>query len=66
MKDPVVAADGFTYEKAAIRSWLKNHSTSPMTNMRLRHKELVPNLLARTAIQTLKVMKVEAEMDCEL
>ncbi|KAL1192134.1 U-box domain-containing protein 37 [Cardamine amara subsp. amara] len=52
MEDPQVAADGFTYEAKAIRSWLgRGHETSPMTNMKLLHTMLVPNLALRSAIQ---------------
>jgi len=43
MKDPVIAADGHTYERLAIEIWLKKHDTSPLTNLRLPHKHLVPN-----------------------
>lgn len=32
MRDPVVASDGHTYEKAAIDKWLKHHQISPRTN----------------------------------
>lgn len=52
MEDPQVAADGFTYEGEAIRDWLdRGHQTSPMTNKRLPHTSLVPNLSLRSAIQ---------------
>ena len=44
MTDPVVAADGHTYERAAIEAWLKSHQTSPMTREPLAHKNLVPNV----------------------
>ncbi|XP_065666391.1 uncharacterized protein LOC136087480 [Hydra vulgaris] len=44
MADPVVAADGFTYEKEAIMSWFsKGRKTSPKTNLPLSHTELIPN-----------------------
>jgi hypothetical protein len=29
MREPVVASDGHTYEKAAIEKWLKTHQISP-------------------------------------
>ena len=32
MDDPVIALDGFTYEKTAIERWFKKRTTSPMTN----------------------------------
>ncbi|KAK2650289.1 hypothetical protein Ddye_017778 [Dipteronia dyeriana] len=52
MQDPHVAADGFTYEGEALRGWLDSgHDTSPMTNLALAHKNLVPNLALRSAIQ---------------
>ncbi|WVZ82386.1 hypothetical protein U9M48_029653 [Paspalum notatum var. saurae] len=52
MIDPHIAADGFTYEAKAIKSWLDSgHDTSPMTNMRLEHDELIPNRALRSAIQ---------------
>lgn len=52
MLDPHVAADGFTYEAEAARGWLDSgHDTSPMTNLRLEHRNLVPNRALRSAIQ---------------
>ncbi|KAK4848240.1 hypothetical protein QYF36_010669 [Acer negundo] len=52
MQDPVVAADGYTYEAEALRGWLDSgHDTSPMTNLRLSHTDLVPNRALRSAIQ---------------
>ncbi|GMI99626.1 hypothetical protein like AT3G49060 [Hibiscus trionum] len=52
MKDPLIAADGFTYEADAIRGWLESgHDTSPMTNLTLDHCNLVPNYALHQAIQ---------------
>jgi hypothetical protein len=48
-----VAADGITYERHAISSWLTSHATSPMTNMLLSNLELHPNNLVRTLIEEL-------------
>lgn len=49
IEDPVVAADGFTYSRAAIDRWLRSgHSTSPMTNLCLAHKHLTPNYTLRS------------------
>ena len=31
MQDPVMATDGYSYEKSAIEEWQKNHNTSPTT-----------------------------------
>ncbi|KAK6162315.1 hypothetical protein DH2020_002156 [Rehmannia glutinosa] len=51
MQDPVVAADGFTYESEALKGWLESHDTSPMTNLKLPHRDFVPNHALRSAIQ---------------
>ncbi|KAM0898743.1 hypothetical protein ACQ4PT_021752 [Festuca glaucescens] len=51
MSDPYIAADGFTYEAEAIRGWLDTgHDTSPMTNLKLAHRELTPNRGLRAVI----------------
>lgn len=52
MKNPHVAADGFSYELEAIEEWLKmGRDTSPMTNLKLKHKFLTPNHTLRSLIQ---------------
>ncbi|KAL6963423.1 hypothetical protein U1Q18_043739 [Sarracenia purpurea var. burkii] len=52
MQDPHVAADGFTYELEALRGWLDGgNETSPMTNLKLPHCNLVANHALRSAIQ---------------
>lgn len=53
MVDPVVAADGFTYERSAIEGWLAQNNKSPMTQQPLLHRDLVPNLTMRAAIKLL-------------
>lgn len=51
MGDPQIAADGFTYEAEAIRGWLQSgHNTSPMTNLKLEHCNLLPNHALHRAI----------------
>eukprot|EP00983_Pelagomonas_calceolata_P133785 1161997-Pelagomonas_calceolata.AAC.4 len=32
MRDPVLATDGYSYERAAIEQWFRSHDTSPMSN----------------------------------
>jgi hypothetical protein len=39
-RDPVVAADGHTYERAAIVQWITEHGTSPITRQPLIIDEL--------------------------
>ncbi|MCQ6513027.1 U-box domain-containing protein, partial [Vibrio parahaemolyticus] len=52
MNDPLMAADGHTYEAKFIRDWFRRgHNTSPITNVELEHKKLVPNRALRSAIE---------------
>lgn len=51
MVDPVIAADGFTYERAAIEAWLTRRATSPMTNLPMPGPwSFVPNRNLRAQI----------------
>ncbi|GIL84460.1 hypothetical protein Vretifemale_13075 [Volvox reticuliferus] len=51
MDEPVVAADGYTYEKLAITEWIKRSRTSPLTNLPLEHTNVVENRTLRSAIR---------------
>jgi hypothetical protein len=51
MQNPVATADGLTYEKEAIETWLHAHDTSPSTGVVLTHKTLTPNITLRNAIE---------------
>ena len=51
MKDPVMCADGYSYERANIEHWLKTSKLSPVTGKALAHKNLVPHHTLRAAIQ---------------
>lgn len=42
MADPVIASDGFVYERAAIEQWLLRHKSSPSTNKPLDSATLIP------------------------
>lgn len=61
MKDPVIAADGYSYERTAITRWLREfNSTSPMTNLKLpKPPTLIANLALRHSIEELKVGQVK-------
>lgn len=50
LHDPVVAADGHTYERQHIAEWLMKSNTSPMTNETMDHKHLIPNLALRAVM----------------
>eukprot|EP00803_Ostreobium_quekettii_P006880 evm.model.scf_64.7 EVM.evm.TU.scf_64.7 scf_64:63979-68538(-) len=54
MTDPVIAADGHTYEKAAILSWFSKHTTSPMTNEELPSLNVIPN---QTVVQLISNLR---------
>ena len=50
MNDPVICADGHSYERASVEMWLLSHNTSPATNVPLAHTNLVPNHALRNLI----------------
>ena len=51
MEDPVIAADGFSYERVAIEKWFSNHTTSPKTGEQLSSTDVLPNLTLLTLIK---------------
>ena len=51
MKDPVVASDGFTYERRYIQEWITcNKARSPMTNQPLSRLLLFSNSTLKSLI----------------
>lgn len=52
MKDPVMAADGRTYERYAIEDWCTLEATSPATGEPMASKLLTPNLAVKAIIST--------------
>ena len=50
MDDPVVAADGHTYNRKDIEDWFKEHNTSPNTGEEFESKALFPNIGMRKQI----------------
>lgn len=64
LRDPVVALDGMTYERAAITRWFEEHRRSPLTNEVLRRNDLAPNNLAKGLVQKLIQLKAW-KADCE-
>ena len=71
MADPVVCADGHSYERQAIEYWLAKNDTSPRTNLRLRSKRLMPNHqlravchhFLRTFPEPLTVPRIQSQRD---
>ena len=52
MEDPVIAADGHSYERRDIAAWFaRGKRTSPKTGARLPHTHLTPNHNLKSAIR---------------
>ncbi|NXU46566.1 WSDU1 protein, partial [Drymodes brunneopygia] len=50
MNDPVIATDGYSYEREAMENWISNRRSSPMTNLPLHSPTLTPNRTLKMAI----------------
>ncbi|XP_019145869.1 WD repeat, SAM and U-box domain-containing protein 1 isoform X2 [Corvus cornix cornix] len=50
MNDPVIATDGYSYEREAMENWISNRRSSPMTNLPLHSLMLTPNRTLKMAI----------------
>ena len=53
MREPVMLADGHSYERAAIETWLARSNVSPITNLPLQHTMYTSNHALRAAIEAL-------------
>ena len=60
MSDPVMCADGFSYERSEIKKWMTKNNTSPITGMILKHFYLAPNHALRNTIRELIVKDDES------
>ena len=56
MISPVMAFDGYTYEKSAIEQYLKKYKKSPQTQQEAHTLCLFPNLQIQQEIQTFKIV----------
>ena len=63
--DPVIAADGFTYERAAITDWLEHKDTSPITGAALANTTLTPNRAVKKIAEWFMLTCEEAGADAE-
>lgn len=52
MEEPVMTADGHSYDRKAIERWLQSNNTSPITNEQLTHKKLVTNWGLKKTIES--------------
>ena len=51
MTDPVIAADGYTYERAALVQHLQHSLVSPVTGNMLERTSCVPNTAIKSLLQ---------------
>lgn len=54
MNDPCVAADGYSYDRRSIEIWFEDNDKSPMTNLPMTNKNLIPNYTLLSAIMEWK------------
>lgn len=59
MSDPVVAADGVSYQREAIMDWMRLRDVSPVTGQPLGSAVLQPNYALRAAIAS-EIAKVQS------
>lgn len=58
-KDPVIASDGYTYEREAMQQWLSTgHNRSPVTNEQLENTKLISN-------RVIKILLTEHVSNCK-
>eukprot|EP01028_Stygiella_incarcerata_P005611 TRINITY_DN2351_c0_g1_i1.p1 TRINITY_DN2351_c0_g1~~TRINITY_DN2351_c0_g1_i1.p1 ORF type:complete len:697 (+),score=202.31 TRINITY_DN2351_c0_g1_i1:44-2134(+) len=57
MLDPVIAADGHTYDRENITEWLNVRLISPTTGLKLPHATLIPNHLLKSLIHSNPVVR---------
>lgn len=51
MTDPVIADDGFSYERSKLKDWFLKSNISPMTGGELGSKNMISNHALRQTIQ---------------
>ena len=60
--DPVITADGQTYERGFIQDWIdRGNNTSPITGLALAHTGLVENIALRNVVQEWKTERASME-----
>jgi hypothetical protein len=67
MRDPVICADGITYDRKNISQWLAANSVSPKTNQPLSHKNLTANIKLQLEIsQYLQLSKIQRAREVDM
>ena len=62
-EDPVIAADGMVYERSAITDWLSKCDSSPLHNVPLAHRRLLPAHEKKQQLDQLLAQLAEAIVD---
>lgn len=60
MREPVVACDGITYERAPIAQWMQKNKTSPWTMEPFANLDLTPNILVSRLIHKFNLVESES------
>ena len=63
--DPVITADGQTYEREPIERWLSGHNTSPATGEVLANKDLIPSYKVKEIVDQYRAAVAEAAEEDE-
>ena len=53
MSEPVMAANGCTYEKTDLQTWLQDSLLSPVTGNMMEHTNILPNSAIKRSIQAM-------------
>ena len=51
MREPAISPAGITYERAVLARWVRAHGSEPTTRRAMSAAQIVPNLLARAALE---------------
>ena len=65
-QDPVVAEDGYTYEREAIINWINTNGTSPVTRQPLSINQLRPNLTIKNMVDEFRTKNFYFKLDTHI
>lgn len=60
MTDPVLAADGYTYEKVALQMWMQSSIESPVTGYQLSDRRFMCNCVIKSILLGVKDEMINA------
>ena len=64
-RQPVTGPDGVTYERRAVRKWLRHCRQSPISRIPMRCGQLVPSLLAKGLVEAMRKADLLDDEDSE-